>query len=458
MLVCNGKGKHSPDNREGDAVQTKLDQISRKAKEENKCRFNNLMHLLNPDNLKECFYLLKKNASAGSDGVSFVEYESKLEDNLVNLVDRMKCWSYRPQPVRRIYIPKSNGKTRPLGIPSIEDKIVQMAVTRILNAIYENDFTDFSYGFRPDKCCHDALERLDLMIKWNPVSYVIDADIKGFFDNMDHQWMIKMLEERIADKNLLRLIKRFLRNGYLEDGKYYSTEQGTPQGGVISPILSNIYLHYVIDLWMRDVVKKRTQGFVGIVRYADDYVICVGNKSEAEKILQALKRRLSKFNLDLAEDKTKLICFGRFAESKARRTGKRTETFDFLSFTHYNSKDRKGGFRVGRKTARKKFSVKLEGMYQWLKKSRGIKPQLWWKILCAKLRGHYNYYGVSGNYREIEKYYQLTIKYLYKWLNRRSQKRSFNWDKFRVYLERFPLPKPRIYHNLYQNRSYRGEC
>lgn len=415
------------------------------------------MHLLNPENLKECFYSLRKNASVGSDGVSFTEYESNLDDNLAKLVERMKRWSYRPQPARRIYIPKGNGKTRPLGIPSLEDKIVQMALTRILNAIYENDFADFSYGFRPGKSCHDALERLDLMIKWNPVSYVIDADIKGFFDNMDHQWMIKMLKERIADNSLLRLIKRFLRNGYLEDGKYCKTEQGTPQGGIISPILSNIYLHYVIDLWIRDIVKKRTQGFVGMVRYADDYVICVGRKGEAEEILQALKRRLSKFKLELAEEKTKLICFGRFAESKAKRAGKRMETFDFLSFTHYCCKDRKGGFRVGHKTARGKFSAKVKEMYQWLKQSRTQKPEEWWKILCAKLRGHYNYYGISGNYREIDKYYQLTLKYVYKWLNRRSQKRSFNWEEFRVYLERFPLPKPRIYHNLYQNRSYRGE-
>ncbi len=438
-------------------MQTKLDQISRKAKEEDKCRFNNLMHLLNPENLKECFYLLDKAAAVGSDGVRYADYESKLDENLENLVRRMKSWSYRPQPARRIYIPKSNGKTRPLGIPSIEDKIVQMAVSRILTAIYENDFMDFSYGFRPGKSCHDALERLDYMIKWNPVNYVIDADIKGFFDNMDHQWMIKMLKERIADKNLLRLIKRILKNGYLEDGKYYETKQGTPQGGVVSPILANIYLHYVIDLWMRKIVKKRTQGFVGMVRYADDYVICTRRKNEAEEILQALKRRLNKFKLELAEDKTKLIRFGRFAEDKARKNGSRTETFNFLSFTHYCSKDRKGGFRVGRKTLRKKFTVKVKEMYQWLKESRLQKPIQWWKILCSKLRGHYNYYGVSGNYRNIEKYYQLTLKYVFKWLNRRSQKRSFNWEEFQKYLERFPLPKPRIIHNLYQNRSYRGE-
>lgn len=415
------------------------------------------MHLLNPENLKECFYLLDKAAAVGSDGVSYADYESKLDENLENLVRRMKSWSYRPQPARRIYIPKSNGKTRPLGIPSIEDKIVQMAVSRILTAIYENDFMDYSYGFRPGKSCHDALERLDYMIKWNPVNYVIDADIKGFFDNMDHQWMIKMLKERIADKNLLRLIKRFLKNGYLEDGKYYVTKQGTPQGGVVSPILANIYLHYVIDLWMRKIVKKRTQGFVGMVRYADDYVICARRKNEAEEILQALKRRLNKFKLELAEDKTKLIRFGRFAENKAKKSGKGTETFNFLSFTHYCSKDRKGGFRVGRKTLRRKLILKVKEMYQWIKESRLQKPIQWWKILCSKLRGHYNYYGVSGNYRSIEKYYQLTLKYVFKWLNRRSQKRSFNWEEFQKYLGRFPLPKPRIIHNLYQNRSYRGE-
>jgi len=416
------------------------------------------MHLLNKKNLKECFHNLRRNSSTGIDGMSWSGYEDKLDENLDDLVARMKEWSYRPQPVRRVYIPKGNGKQRALGIPAIEDKIVQMAISRILNAIYENDFKDFSYGFRPGKNCHDALERLDYLIKWNPVNYVIDADIKGFFDNMNHSWLIRMLEERINDRHLLRLIKRFLKGGYLEEGRRYKTEQGTPQGGIVSPVLANIYLHYVLDLWFEKVVKKQCDGFVGMVRYADDYITCARYVADAEAVLRLLKKRLSKFSLELAEEKTKLIRFGKFAREKAGKQGKKAGTFDFLGFTHYNDTDRNGVFKVGRKTTRKRFVAKLKEMYVWLKSVRTIRPKDWWQVLCAKLRGHFQYYGISGNYRSINRFYETTIRYLYKWLNRRSQKKSFNWEGFLEYLNRFALPKPRIYHNLYVNHSYRGEC
>ena len=266
-----------------------------------------------------------------------------------------------------------------------------------------------------------------------------------------------MLNERIRNKHLLRLIKRFLKNGYLEKGLEHSPDKGTPQGGVISPVLANIYLHYVLDLWFTKIVKKHVKGFAGIVRYADDYIICACYQKDAEAILKALKGRLNKFFLELAEDKTKLIGFGRFARAKALKYGRKAETFDFLGFTHFNDKDRKGGFRVGRKTVRKRFVVKQREIYQYLKSVRTIKPKLWWQTLSSKLRGHYQYYGVSGNYHSIQRFYEETLKGLHKWLNRRSQKKSMNWEKFWLYLERFPLPKPRIYHNLYLNRSYRGE-
>ena len=256
-------------------METKLNLISEIARKDRKCKFNNLAHNLNVTTLKECFYLLKKNKAPGIDGVRFDEYEQNLTQNLENLVFRMKQFSYRPQPVKRVYIPKSKGKRRLIGIPALEDKIVQMCITRLLVAIYENDFVDSSYGFRPKRSCHDALLSLNQMIMENPVNYVIDADIKGFFDNVNHKWMRRCLEERIADKNFLRLIVRFLKSGIIEQGKYFDTEKGTPQGGILSPVLANIYLHYVLDLWIERSVKRETDGYVGFVRYADDFIICV---------------------------------------------------------------------------------------------------------------------------------------------------------------------------------------
>jgi group II intron reverse transcriptase/maturase len=392
--------------------------------------------------------MLKRNTSTGVDGVSYDQYEENLSENIERLIIRMKSWSYRPQPVRRIYIPKSSGKKRPIGIPAIEDKMVQMCITRILTSIYEADFLDISYGFRPQRNCHDGIERLDYMLKWNRVNYVIDADIKGFFDSMDHKWMIRMLEERISDKHLLRLIKRFLRNGYLEDGKEYKKTEGTPQGGVLSPILANIYLHYALDLWFERIVKRHTEGFTGMVRYADDYIIGSQYKREAERIMRALKKRLRKFNLELSEDKSRLLRFGKFAPEKAKREGKKAETFDFLGFTHYCTKDRKGNYKVGHKIAHKRYVAKVKEMKMWLKAVRNIKIREWWGILIAKIRGHYQYYGISGNIRSLERFYQEVRRLLYKWLNRRSQKRSFNSKNFQLYLERYPLPRPKIEVNV----------
>ena len=431
-------------------METKLSLITEIAVKDKKCKFNNLMHMLNVEGLRECFYLLKRDKASGVDNVTFEEYEKDLETNLPNLVERMKGFSYRPQPVRRVYIPKSNGKQRPLGIPALEDKIVQMGIARILAAIYEVDFADFSYGFRPGRSCHDALDRLDKIIMRNPINHVIDADIKGFFDNVDHGWMVKFLEERISDKSLLRYIVRFLKAGVMEEGKWYKTDKGTPQGGIISPILANIYLHYVLDLWVKIVVKPHCRGVVGIVRYADDFVICVQYQDDAVSLLDELRRRLEKFGLELSEDKTKIVGFGRFAVENARKRKQRTGTFNFLGFTHYCDKTRKGKFKVGRVTDRKRFRTKIKELKMWLKAVRNLVPvKEWWPILCAKLRGHFQYYGVSGNFRGIKRFYYLAVRLALKWLNRRSQKKSFSWNKYHRYLQRYPLPKPRIYHNFY---------
>ena len=289
----------------------------------------------------------------------------------------------------------------------------------------------------------------------NPINHVIDADIKGFFDNVDHGWMVKFLEERISDKSLLRYIVRFLKAGVMEEGKWYKTDKGTPQGGIISPILANIYLHYVLDLWVKIVVKPHCRGVVGIVRYADDFVICVQYQDDAVSLLDELRRRLEKFGLELSEDKTKIVGFGRFAVENARKRKQRTGTFNFLGFTHYCDKTRKGKFKVGRVTDRKRFRTKIKELKMWLKAVRNLVPvKEWWPTLCAKLRGHFLYYGVSGNFRGIKRFYYLVVRLALKWLNRRSQKKSFNWERYLKYLERYPLPRPRIYHNFYTLYGY----
>jgi len=436
-------------------METKLRLISEIAAKDRKCKFKNLVHLLNIDGLKECFYQLKRNKANGVDGVSLEEYEKDLEANLKDLFARMKQFSYRPQPVRRTYIPKTNGKQRPLGILAVEDKIVDQGIARILTAIFETDFLSCSYGFRPGRNCHDALDQLDKMIMTKPINHIIDADIKGFFDNVNHDWLMRCLKERISDDALLRYIVRFLKAGVLEAGKWQETEKGTPQGSIMSPILANIYLHYVLDLWLERRIKRQSRGVVEVVRYADDFVIGVQNKDEAERLLTALQKRLQHFGLELSADKTRIIEFGRYAEVNAKRRKQRPATFNFLGFTHFNDKTRTGKYKVGRTTDRKRFKTKIKEMNDWLKAIRNIAPvQEWWSTLCAKLRGHFQYYGVSGNFRGINRFYNLTVRLVLKWLNRRSQKRSFNWDKFLIYLRRHPLPKAKIYHNFYTLCSY----
>lgn len=432
-------------------METKLSSISEKAKKEEKYRFKNLVYLVNAESMRSSFYELKREKASGVDGVSLEAYERNLDGNIQDLVERMKRQAYKPQPVRRTYIPKANGKLRALGIPTVEDKMVQMCITRILEAIFEGDFIETSYGFRKERNCHRALAALSNFISVKPVSYVIDADIKGFFDNVNHEWTMECLKQRIADENLLRLIKRFLISGYVEKDAFHETEKGTPQGGIISPMLANIYLHYVLDLWITRVVKKRSRGYVEMVRYADDFVICVQYKDESETILRMLKERLAKFGLELAEDKTRIVEFGRFAEDRSKeRGGGKPGTFNFLGFTHFCTKNRKGKFKVGRKTDRSKFTAKVKEMNRWLKSIRNAVPiEVWWKQLAAKLRGHYQYYGISENTYGIKRYHYLVRRLVFKWMNRRSQKKSMNYETFDIYCSRHGFPSPRIYVSLY---------
>jgi group II intron reverse transcriptase/maturase len=284
----------------------------------------------------------------------------------------------------------------------------------------------------------------------HPVNHVIEADIKGFFDNVSHDWMLKFIGHRIADRKFQQLVEKFLKAGYMEEGTLYATEGGTPQGGVISPVLANIYLHYVLDLWIERKVKEESRGYVEMVRYADDFVICVQYKDDAERILSEVRGRLAEFGLELAEEKTRRIEFGRYARQNAKAKGRKPESFDFLGFTYYIGKTRGGAFKVGMKTSRKKLNAKLKEMTQWIKTVRNLLPlKDLWKTLKAKLSGHFQYFGVSGNYREIRTYHNRVLAIILKWLNKRSQKKSFSWKTYGKYLEKYPLPKPQIHHDFY---------
>jgi len=439
-------------------MSTALARIAEIAKERPKEKFTSLAHLLNEDFLKACHRELERNKAPGTDRVTKDDYEANIDENIAELVKRLKTKAYRPQPVNRVYIPKpGSDKKRPLGIPAYEDKIVQMGVAKILSAIYEADFLDCSCGFRPRRGCHDALQLLNHIIEHRKVSYIVDADIKGFYDHVDHTWMLKFVGHRIADPSIRQLIARFLKSGYMEDGQRQETEEGTPQGGVISPVLANIYLHYALDLWFEKVVRKQCRGEAYMIRYADDIVFCFQYQNEAAAFYRALPERLGKFGLEIAPEKSKMIAFGRFASQQANQKGKsKPETFDFLGFTHYCGKSRNGTFRVKRRTSRKKFKAALARMKEWLQRNMHVPKGPLLEMLRVKLTGHCRYYGVTDNSGPIRQYIWETGKLLYRYLNRRSQKGGYTWDRFLCFLEKAKLPKPRIHVNIYNRRPHIG--
>jgi len=423
-------------------METKLSAITRRAKEDPNCKFTSLAHLLTEDFLKECYQELKV-TTPGVDGVTIKDYGKNLDDNISDLVSRMKAKRYIPKPVKRIYIPKGNGK-RPIGIPATEDKVVQLAIKKILEAIFEQDFLDTSYGFRPNRSCHDAIDDLDKTIMYKPVNYILDMDIESFFDNIDRKILMDCLRKRITDFSLLCIIGRILKSGIMEQGEYFSTEQGIPQGSILSPILANIFLHYALDRWFQ---QSETKGFAKLIRYADDFVMCFQESTDARRTSWALIRRLKEFGLEISKKKSKRIKFGRLPWKEATASNKRCETFDFLGFTFFCDKTRKGYFKVGRKTSRKRLTEKLRDIKYWMKRMRTVDIKIWWPILKSKLLGHYRYYGVSGNFAEILKFYRQVVKLAFKWINRRSQKKSYNWEQFQKFLQYNPLPRPKIYHS-----------
>lgn len=432
--------------------------LTRKAQEEPTCRFTSLMHLLDEEFLGESLEQLESNRAPGVDDVSVQEYESRREENLKDLVERMKSLSYRPRPVRRAEIPKLSGGTRELGLPTVEDKMVQMGMKRVLEPIYEVDFLDCSYGFRPGRSCHDALGALQETICKRPMNVVIDADIKSFFDEVDHEWMMEFLRHRIADSRLLRYVKRFLKAGVMQEGGRVPGKEGTPQGGVLSPLLANVYLHYVLDLWFEKVVKKHLRGDGELVRYADDFVILLERKDDAERVYEALSKRLEKFGLRLSASKSQMIDFGRREWNRTQREGTAMATFDFLGLTHYGKRGRNGRFQLGRKTARSRMSRALRSVGDWLKRAvYALAPEELVGLLNRKLIGHYRYFGVGGNFRSLKRLYYEVTQRLFKTINRRSQRRSYTWEQFKRFLEYNPLAKPKIYHSYAQLATRGGK-
>lgn len=403
-------------------------------------KLQTIMHYVNRETLIKQHEKQQTGKASGIDGITKEEYEENLEVNIENLLTRMKRFSYRPKPVRKTYIPKSNGKLRGLGIPCYEDKLVQGSMADVLNEIYENIFFDFSYGFRPKKNCHQAISQINWLLMTKKVNYILDADIRGFFDNIDHDIMIMFLEHEIEDKNFLRYVRRFLKSGILEDYKYYESDKGTPQGGLISPILANVYLHYVLDNWF-NFIKKSFKGEMYLIRYADDFVVMFQYEDEARKFYNMLIERMHKFKLELAEDKTRILPFGRFKGTK--------EEFSFLGFTFSNGKAINGKYRPNIKTNKKKLKQKFEVAKKWLH-DKMHEPILEVGIsIRKKIIGHYAYYGINGNYSSLLKYYKYLKYTWYNTLRKRGQKNKIKYLDFLRIWNYLDIPTPKIYVNIW---------
>jgi RNA-directed DNA polymerase len=430
----------------GKGVSQGLAGVRKAAREHKEMKFTALLHHLTVDLLEESFYSLKRKAAPGADGVTWQEYESGLENRLVELHGRVHRGAYRAMPSRRVYIQKEDGRQRPLGVAAVEDKIVQQAVVTILNQIYEEDFLGFSYGYRPGRSQHDALDALSYALLKKKVNYILDADIRGFFDNLDKGWMVKFMEHRVADPRILRLIRKWLKAGVMEEGQWSEPQTGTAQGSVISPLLANVYLHYSFDLWVNVWRQKWAQGEVVVVRYADDIILGFQYQTDADRFLENLRERLAKFGLELHPDKTRRIEFGRFAEENRERRGEgKPETFDFLGFQHISGKNRLGRFTVRRKTIRKRMRAKLAKLKQELYK-RMHDPVLhtggWLKSV---VQGYFNYYAVPGNLESLGVFRDRLLGLWWRSLCHRSQQHRLPWNRM-LTLGRRWLPTPRVLH------------
>jgi len=428
-------------------LQHALERIRTAAVRDKEMRFTTLWHhVYDVNRLRQAYHALKRDAAAGVDGQTWKHYGEDLEEQLRDLSARLRRGAYRAKPVQRVYIPKADGRQRPIGIPVLEDKLVQRAATEVLSAVYETDYKGFSYGFRPGRSAHDALNALSVGITRKKVNWVLDADIRGFFDAIDHGWLMKFVEHRIADQRVLRHVKKWLNAGVLEDGQWERVDEGTPQGGSISPLLANIYLHYVFDLWADHWRRTRANGDVIIVRYADDIVVGFQSRSDAERFRDELRERFVKFNLELHAEKTRLLEFGRFAAERRQKRGEgKPATFDFLGFTHICGKTRPGRYTVLRQTIRKRRVAKLAEIRDQLRR------RLHWPVgevgqwLRLVLQGYYRYYAVPRNYPALRTFYNEVTRLWYRSLRRRSQKTRVNWKRMSTLVKRW-LPRPRILH------------
>jgi RNA-directed DNA polymerase len=442
----NAASKTRPGHRAGVSAPSALDRVRRVAGQDKDVRFTALLHHVDVDRLRAAYWVVNPKAATGVDGVTWHDYGQDLEENLRDLHARVHRNAYRARPSRRVYIPKADGRQRPLGVAALEDKILQRAVVEVLNAIYETDFLGFSYGFRPGRSPHRALDALAAGIYKRKVNWVLDADIRGFYDAIDHGWMLKFLEHRIADKRVLRLIRKWLKAGVIENGEWSETPEGTAQGASVSPLLANVYLHYVFDLWADQWRRRYARGDVVIVRFADDYIVGFQRRDDAERFLAELRGRLARFSLELASEKTRLIEFGRFAAErrKARGLGK-PETFGFLGFTHICGKTKNGRFQLKRITEAKRLRAKLREVKTELMRRRHLPVPEQGRWLGSVVRGHLAYYAVPGNGKAVNAFRFLVIRHWHWALRRRSQRSRLNWKRMSRLTQRW-LPPVRIMH------------
>src|ERR1700736_1324348 len=425
-------------------MSTKLDRLAELAKEDGKRQFFSIAHLITPEALYAAFRGLRKDASAGVDGVTYKEYEKDAGGNIRQLYQRLKDGKYQAQPLRRVYIPKEDGKQRPISIPALEDKLVQKAVVDLLNGIYEQDFLDCSYGFRPGRGQHQALNEVGRVVCRRPTGWVLEIDIRSYFDSIVRSALVEMIEKRVTDGSVLRLIGKWIKVGVIEDGRLLVSETGTGQGQPISPLLANVYLHYILDEWFENEVKPRLKGEAYEIRFADDAILCFQHKEDAEKVLGVLPKRFEKYGLTLHPEKTRRIEFGRYAAKNARKQGKKPATFNVLGFVHLCARSRKGKFTVHVKTIAKRLRRGLKEVGEWGHRQRHDPVNEQQKTLNAKLRGHYQYYGRPTNYRSIWQFHRRVQRIWKEWLGRRTRGTRLTWERFKDILRQFPLLLPRI--------------